>query len=60
MTGTGDKPALSVDVGLKASLEVKAEVPKKSAGRAVDAMVDIFQPFSEGRGLKADHIRATA
>ena len=51
------KLPLSVDIGVKANLEIKAEVPKQSAGRLVDALTDIFRPFTEARGLKADQIR---
>jgi hypothetical protein len=54
----GDKGSrVNVDLTAKASLEVKAEVPKESAGRTLDALVDIVRPFTEGRGLKADRIR---
>jgi hypothetical protein len=48
---------VKVDIGAKATLEVKAEVPKESAGRFVDAITDIIRPWSEGRGLKGDLIR---
>lgn len=40
-----------------ASLEVKTEIPASSSGRALDSIVDIFRPFSESRGLRADNIR---
>ena len=51
------KPAISVEVGLKAGLEVKAEIPEKSVGRLVDSLTDIIRPFTETRGLRADQIR---
>jgi hypothetical protein len=41
----------------KASLEIKAEVPPASTGRLIDSIVDMFRPFSETRGLRADQIR---
>ena len=43
--------------GAKATLEIKAEVPKESAGRMVDALTDLVRPWSEARGLRADMIR---
>ena len=52
-----DKPRVSVDIAAKATLEVKAEIPKESVGRTLDALVDIIRPFTESRGLKADQIR---
>jgi hypothetical protein len=48
---------VSIDVGLKASLEVKAEIPKEDTGRLVAALTDIIRPFTERRGLRADQIR---
>jgi hypothetical protein len=50
---------VQVDIGAKAEakFEVKAEVPPVSVGRFVDAITDIFRPFSEARGLRADQIR---
>lgn len=48
---------VKVDVSLSAKAEFKAEVPTSSVGRLVDAVTDIFRPFSEARGLKADQIR---
>lgn len=59
---SGEKnPKIAVDVGLsaKASLEAKisTEIPAQSTGRLLDAVTDIFRPFSERRGLKADLIR---
>lgn len=51
------KLPVSIELGAKASLEIKAEVPKASAGRLVDALTDIIRPFTESRGLKADQIR---
>jgi hypothetical protein len=54
-------PPASVNIGLtaRASLEAKvsAEIPPPSAGRLVDALTDLFRPFSERRGLRADQIR---
>lgn len=48
----------------KPPLSINADIPKKSAGkltesvaRGLDAFVDMFRPFSEARGLKADNIR---
>ncbi|MFG1375370.1 hypothetical protein [Xanthobacter autotrophicus] len=50
-----------LDIGASARAELKAEVkieiPSASSGRLVDALTDIIRPFSESRGLKADHIR---
>ena len=54
---TNDKSPISFDIGAKASLEIKAEVPKESAGRLVDAITDIIRGFSEKRGLSADLVR---
>ena len=51
------KAPISVDFGVKASLEVKAEIPPATTGRLVDALTDIIRPFTEKRGLKADQIR---
>jgi hypothetical protein len=48
---------VKVEVGAKATLEIKAEIPTASAGRLVDALTDIIRPWSETRGLKADLIR---
>lgn len=56
-----DKPshAINIDLQAKASLEAKitAEIPKESSGRLLDAVVDIFRPFTESRGLTADRIK---
>jgi len=52
-----DNFPVKVDVTASAKLEVKAELPPESAGRALDAMVDVIRPFTEARGLKADLIR---
>lgn len=38
-------------------MDIKAEIPKESTGRLVDAITDIIRPFAEKRGLKADQIR---
>jgi len=51
------KSKLSVDIAARATFEVKAEIPKESTGRAVDALIDIIRPFTEARGLKADVLR---
>jgi hypothetical protein len=50
---------ITIDVGARAEakLEIKAQVPARSAGRLVDALTDIIRPFTEARGLKADQIR---
>jgi Abortive infection alpha len=52
---------VDVDVGLsaRASLEarVSTEIPAQSTGRLVDAITDLFRPFAERQGLKADLIR---
>ncbi|WP_406873040.1 hypothetical protein WHT83_04100 [Aminobacter sp. P9b] len=37
--------------------EIRAEVPTTSMGRLVDSLTDIIRPFSESRGLRADHLR---
>lgn len=41
----------------EARLDIKAEIPASSVGRLVEAFTDIFRPFTEARGLKADQIR---
>jgi Abortive infection alpha len=48
---------VKIEVGAKANLEVKTEVPSATAGRFVDAITDIIRPWSEIRGLRADLIR---
>lgn len=49
------------DVGVSAkaelSAQVKTEIPAEVSGRFVEMVTDIFRPFSEARGLKADQIR---
>lgn len=47
------------DVGAKAEakLALSGEVPSSSLGRFLDSLTDIFRPFSESRGLRADHIK---
>jgi hypothetical protein len=59
MSERPDKPPVQIDLGARAEakLEVKAEVPSASVGRFVDAVTDMFRPFSEARGLRADQIR---
>jgi hypothetical protein len=54
--GLPDMP-VKIEVGAKANLEVKTEVPSATAGRFVDAITDIIRPWSEIRGLRADLIR---
>lgn len=58
MTGHPDH-SVKVEIGAKAEASVKltGEVPKESLGRMVDALTDAIRPFTEARGLKADHIR---
>lgn len=51
------KLPVSIELGAKANLEVKAEIPPASAGRFLDALTDLIRPWSERRGLKADSIR---
>jgi len=55
----GDKPPVSVDVGLsaKASFDVSTEIPSEVSGSLVSALTDIIRPFTENRGLRADRIR---
>lgn len=50
-------PKINVDVGASAKLEVKTEIPPEASGNALNALVDVFRPFTEARGLKADQIR---
>lgn len=57
MSEDDKKSPVSLEIGAKASLEIKAEVPKESIGRALDALVDVIRPFTEARGLRADQIR---
>ncbi len=47
------------EVGAKAefSATISTEIPPDSSGRFVDMVTDIFRPFSEARGLRADQIR---
>lgn len=54
---TPERSSIRVDVGVKASLELKAEIPKETSGRILDALTDAIRPFTEKRGLKADIIR---
>jgi hypothetical protein len=49
---------VNIDVKAGARIDVKAEVPSTSVGRFVDAITDLFRPFSEARGLRADQIRS--
>jgi hypothetical protein len=51
------KPLVSIDIGAKASLEIKAEIPPVATGKLVEALTDVIRPFTETRGLKADLIR---
>jgi hypothetical protein len=50
---------VNVGISAKAKFEarVSTEIPSQSSGRLIDAVTDIFRPFSEKRGLKADQIR---
>jgi hypothetical protein len=48
---------LSAKASATASAKLTAKVPTSSMGRLVDALTDIIRPFSEKRGLRADHIR---
>jgi hypothetical protein len=57
MSDGREKSPMSIDIGLKAGLEVKAEIPKASVARLVDSLTDIIRPFTEQRGLRADQIR---
>jgi hypothetical protein len=61
MSGEENRSKLDLDVGLsaRASLEAKVstEIPAQSTGRFVDAITDLFRPFAERQGLKADLIR---
>jgi hypothetical protein len=57
MSSKKERIPISIDVGLKAGLEIKAEVPKNSVARVVDSLTDIIRPFTEARGLRADQIR---
>ncbi len=41
----------------KRLLSHKAEIPKESTGRLIDALTDAIRPFTEKQGLKADIIR---
>ncbi|AMD58220.1 hypothetical protein AWN88_08555 [Agrobacterium tumefaciens] len=49
------------DVGVSAkaelSAQIKTEIPAEASGHFVEMVTDIFRPFSEARGLKADQIR---
>jgi hypothetical protein len=53
------EPLVKIDLASPVSLkaEIKTEIPKESSGRLLDALTDIFRPFSERRGLRADQIR---
>ena len=48
---------IKVEIGAKATVDLKAEVPKESMGRLVDALTDAIRPWTEARGLRADQIR---
>ena len=54
-----EKPIIKIDLGSPVSIkaEIKAEIPKESAGRLLDTLTDIIRPFTETRGLRADQIR---
>jgi hypothetical protein len=53
----GAKSPVTIDVGVKASLEVQAKVPEEATGRLVTSLTDIIRPFTEAQGLRADQIR---
>ena len=61
MNGDENGNKVDIDIGLsaRASLEAKVstEIPAQSTGQLVDAITDLFRPFTERRGLKADLIR---
>lgn len=59
MSDKSSKLPINVELSARAeaTLEVRANVPEKSAGRLVDAVTDMFRPFSEMRGLRGDQIR---
>jgi hypothetical protein len=61
MSGKDNGSKVDLDLGLsaRATLEAKVstEIPAQSTGRLVDAITDLFRPFTERRGLKADVIR---
>ena len=48
---------VKIEVGAKASLEIKGEIPTESLGGLVNALTDAIRPWTEARGLKADQIR---
>jgi Abortive infection alpha len=45
------------ELSAKATLDLKAEVPRESVGKLVDALADAIRPWTEKRGLRADQIR---
>jgi hypothetical protein len=51
------KLPLKFELGAKASLGIRGEIPKASMGRLVDSLTDIIRPWTEKRGLRADQIR---
>jgi len=58
VTKPADVPVkFEVSAKAQANFELKAEIPKESTGRLVDALTDIIRPFAETRGLKADILR---
>jgi hypothetical protein len=59
MTKGSNESPVKVDLGARAEakLEVKAEIPSSSVGRFVEAVTDVFRPFTEARGLRGDQIR---
>lgn len=59
MSSSKEKSPIKAELSARAEakLEVTATVPESSVGRVVDAVTDVFRPFSESRGLKADQIR---
>lgn len=51
------KPPVSVNFEVGAKAEIKAEIPKESAGNLLNSLVDLIRPWSEARGLRGDMIR---
>jgi hypothetical protein len=48
---------VNLAISARARLEVTTDIPSQSSGRFLDSLTDIFRPFSERRGLKADQVR---
>lgn len=59
MSENNDKdPQPPVSIKVSAKAEFKGEVSTRVADRAVEALVDVISPFTEGLGLVGDNIRA--